>query len=155
MGSIESQELEHQTKYSGRRLTFRFAIGQPKTEIQRLGKIIFDIGDGDIITPSARIEISKTLIDFQRRIELRLGVYPDVGLRKAREHRDEFRKLVADNADPSENRKAAKATSIENTNNSFETVAHEWLSKHGKNWAPTHSDRTLRRLERDTFPWIK
>jgi hypothetical protein len=62
MGGIESQELEHQTKYSGRRLTFRFAIGQPKTEIQRLGKIILDIGVGDIITPSARDEELKPIL---------------------------------------------------------------------------------------------
>ena len=83
-----------------------------------------------------------------------VGVYPDVGLRKARELRDEYRRLVASDVDPSENRKAVKATSLENTKNSFEVVAHEWLSKHGRNWAPIHTDRTLRRLERDIFPWI-
>ncbi len=83
-----------------------------------------------------------------------VGVYPDVGLRKARELRDEYRKLVAADVDPSENRKAVKATSLENTKNSFEVVAQEWLAKHGRNWAPIHTDRTLRRLERDIFPWI-
>lgn len=83
-----------------------------------------------------------------------VGVYPDVGLRKARELRDEYRRLVAADVDPSENRKAVKATSLENTKNSFEVVAHEWLLKHGRNWAPIHTDRTLRRLERDIFPWI-
>ena len=62
MGGIESQELEHQTKYSGRRLTFRFSIGQPKAEVQRLGKIILDIGVGDIITPSARDEELKPIL---------------------------------------------------------------------------------------------
>ena len=30
-----------------------------------------------------------------------LGVYPDVGLKKARDRRDEMRKLVADGIDPS------------------------------------------------------
>lgn len=45
-----------------------------------------------------------------------VGVYPDVGLRKARELRDEYRKLVA----------------------------HEWLSKHGRNWAPIYTTHKLR-----------
>lgn len=52
MGGIQSQELEHQTKYSGRRLTIRFSFGLPKVEVQRLGKILLDIGVGDVITPN-------------------------------------------------------------------------------------------------------
>lgn len=85
---------------------------------------------------------------------LSVGVYPDVGLRKAREFRNDLRKLLASNVDPSENRKASKASAIDRSENSFETVAREWLVKHGQNWAPSHADRTLRRLERDIFPWI-
>ena len=41
---------------------------------------------------------------------LSLGVYPDVGLKEARDRRDEARKLLADGVDPSANRKAQKAT---------------------------------------------
>jgi hypothetical protein len=37
-----------------------------------------------------------------------LGVYPDVGLKKARDRRDEMRKLVADGIDPSAARKQEK-----------------------------------------------
>ena len=41
---------------------------------------------------------------------LSLGVYPDVGLKEARDRRDAARKLLADGVDPSANRKAQKAT---------------------------------------------
>src|SRR5438445_13894224 len=50
---------------------------------------------------------------------LSLGVYPDVGLKDARERRDAARKLVADGVDPSENRKAQKSARAETAANSF------------------------------------
>jgi hypothetical protein len=40
---------------------------------------------------------------------LSLGAYPDVALRRAREKRDEARRLVADGIDPSARRQADKA----------------------------------------------
>ena len=85
---------------------------------------------------------------------LSLGVYPDVSLKDARERRDENRKLLANEVDPSEFRKAKKAASNERNANSFEMVAREWFTKHSPNWSANHSNRTIRRLERDIFPWI-
>ena len=57
---------------------------------------------------------------------LSLGVYPDVGLKDAREKRDAARKLLAEGIDPGENRKAQKATKHARAANSFEIVAREW-----------------------------
>ena len=85
---------------------------------------------------------------------LSLGVYPDVGLKDARERRDAARKLVADGINPSENRKAIKAAKIERAANSFEVVAREWFAKHKPNWVEAHSSRIIRLLERDIFPWL-
>ncbi len=85
---------------------------------------------------------------------LSLGVYPDVGLKDARERRDAARKLLADGIDPGEHRKATKATRVERAANSFEVVAREWYAKHAPNWADHHGDRIIRRFERDIFPWI-
>ena len=85
---------------------------------------------------------------------LSLGAYPDVSLKDARERRDSARKLLANNVDPSEHRKAAKASSVERAANSFEVVAREWFQKHCATLAANHSDRTLARLRRDIFPWI-
>jgi integrase len=85
---------------------------------------------------------------------LSLGTYPDTSLKDARERRDEARKQVAAGIDPGEHRKAAKSAQYAKQANSFEVVAREWHAKHSPNWAPSHGDRIIRRLERDIFPWI-
>lgn len=85
---------------------------------------------------------------------LSLGVYPDVGLKEARERRDAARKLLADGVDPSANRKAQKAAKVDEAANSFEVVAREWFAKYSSTWVDYHGDRILKRLERDIFPWI-
>jgi len=85
---------------------------------------------------------------------LSLGVYPDVSLKDARERRDEARKLLANGTNPSENRKARKAATVERAANSFEVVAREWVAKYSPNWSANHANRIIRRLERDIFPWI-
>jgi integrase len=85
---------------------------------------------------------------------LSLGVYPDVGLKDARDRRDEARKLLAAGIDPGENRKAQRAAKQDRAANSFEVVAREWFVKHAPNWVEHHGDRIIQRFERDIFPWI-
>lgn len=85
---------------------------------------------------------------------LSLGVYPDVSLALARERREEKRKLLADDIDPSEHRKVMKSATTDRVANSFELIAREWFVKHKPNWVDSHSDKIIRRLERDIFPWI-
>jgi integrase len=89
-----------------------------------------------------------------REKRLSLGVYPDVGLKEARERRDTARKLLADGVDPSANRKAQKAAKADRAANSFEIVAREWYAKYSTTWVDYHGDRILKRFERDIFPWI-
>ncbi|VVC83332.1 integrase arm-type DNA-binding domain-containing protein [Sideroxydans sp. CL21] len=83
-----------------------------------------------------------------------LGVYPDVTLSDARSRRDEARKQLANDIDPSEHRKATKAAKSERAANSFEIVAREWIAKQSNTWTANHADRIIKRLERDIFPWI-
>lgn len=85
---------------------------------------------------------------------LSLGVYPDVSLRQAREARDIARRDIAAGIDPSEKRKATKAASAAAAADSFEVIAREWFGKLKPTWADNHSDKIIRRLERDIFPWI-
>jgi integrase len=85
---------------------------------------------------------------------LSLGIYPAVSLKDARERRDEARKLLANGLDPSQDRKAQKAASADRAANSFEIVAREWFAKHKPNWAANHSDKIIKRLENDVFPWL-
>ncbi|WP_243366071.1 tyrosine-type recombinase/integrase [Fundidesulfovibrio soli] len=84
---------------------------------------------------------------------LSLGVYPDVSLKDAREHRDEARSLLAQGIDPGEVRKAQKAEA-EIDENTFERVAREWFGKFQPTWSPSHADRIIRRFEKDIFPWV-
>ena len=85
---------------------------------------------------------------------LSLGVYPDVGLKDARDRRDEARKLLANAIDPGENRKVQKAAKVERSANSFEVVAREWFAKNCQTWAASHADKIIKRLENDVFPWL-
>ena len=85
---------------------------------------------------------------------LALGVYPDVSLKAARIKRDEAKKLIADGIDPSERRKAQKASFREGGDNSFEVIAREWYARKVSSWSATHSHRIMQLLERDIFPHI-
>lgn len=65
---------------------------------------------------------------FGKRKTLALGAYSDVSLIKARELRDDARKLLASDVDPSEVRKATKLSKLASYSNSFEIVAREWVA---------------------------
>ncbi|OXJ21294.1 integrase arm-type DNA-binding domain-containing protein [Burkholderia sp. AU6039] len=83
-----------------------------------------------------------------------LGVYPDVGLKDARERRDAARRLLTQGVDPGNAKKAQKTASMERAANSFEVIAREWFARHAPGWAASHSDKIIQRLERDVFPWL-
>jgi integrase len=85
---------------------------------------------------------------------LSLGVYPDVGLKDARNRRDEARKLLAEGTDPGEERKTQKMAKQDRAANSFEAVAREWFGKFSSQWVEHHQRRVIRRFERDVFPWM-
>lgn len=85
---------------------------------------------------------------------LSLGTYPDVPLRLARERRDEARRALARGIDPGAKRKAAKELRAERGANSFELIAREWFAGKAPGWAKGHSEKVIRRLERDVFPWV-
>lgn len=85
---------------------------------------------------------------------LSLGAYPDVSLAGARDRRDQARKQLANGVDPSEQRKAAKATRAGLAANTFEVIGREWYAKAMADKAETTKQKLLRRLEVDVFPWI-
>ena len=81
---------------------------------------------------------------------LSLGTYPDVSLKRARQHREETRALVAEGIDPSVVRKAEQFQQDQ----TLEAVAREWFSKRSPSWAKSHSSAIMSRLERWVFPWL-
>jgi integrase len=87
-----------------------------------------------------------------KRKTMALGTYPAVTLADARRRRDDAKKLLANGVDPGEVRKAQKAATVAETENSFEVVAREWHTKFSGSWSPSHAETTLRRMELDAFP---
>ena len=85
---------------------------------------------------------------------LSFGKYPEVSLEQARERRSEAKKLLANGINPSEVKKAQKAAGKVLAANSFETIAREWYEQNRHVWASSHSDKVIKRLERDVFPWL-
>ncbi|MDB0507661.1 integrase arm-type DNA-binding domain-containing protein [Ralstonia solanacearum] len=85
---------------------------------------------------------------------LALGVYPRVGLKEARDRRDEAKRLLDDGVDPSVERKVRKVTTAERAANSFEAVAREWYAKYAPSWSDSNAKKVMGRLENDVFPWL-
>lgn len=85
---------------------------------------------------------------------LSLGVYPTISLKDARDRRDDAKRLLANGLDPGMQRKATKIANLDRAGNTFEGVAREWFESFSKNWAKSHADKILKRLEQNVFPWV-
>lgn len=84
-----------------------------------------------------------------------LGAYPETSLKQARDKRKAERERLAAGIDPSEKRKAEKASAASTAEGTFEAVAREWHSTvHTAKVSEGHAARTLIRLEQDAFPYI-
>lgn len=101
-----------------------------------------------------------------KRKTISLGKYPETTLKVARDFAEQARKEVAAGIDPSESRKASKATQRAElaaekreasglpSIDSFEYVAREWYESRVSGWSESHAGRTLAYLEKDLFPWL-
>ena len=83
-----------------------------------------------------------------------VGRYPDVGLAVARTLRAEARELVKKGIHPSRNRRAARLVSHIANANTFEAVAHEWITKKQPHWSPYYARQVQRFLKADLFPHV-
>jgi integrase len=83
---------------------------------------------------------------------LSLGVYPKVPLSDARKKRDDLRKQLESNLDPSAERKATNLRKKLSAENSFEAVALEWFDKQRHIWVQHHAENVKRRLDANIFP---
>lgn len=77
-----------------------------------------------------------------------MGVYPDVPLKRAREKRDDARRLVADNIDPGAERQKVKATRTE----TLQAIYEEWINKQSQRLSQSTLIRDRGRLESYIFP---
>ncbi|AST27441.1 phage integrase central domain-containing protein [Ralstonia pseudosolanacearum] len=85
---------------------------------------------------------------------LAIGVYPEIGLKEARDRREEAKRLLGEGVDPSVERKVRKVATVERAANSFEAVAREWHAKYAPGWSESNAKKVLARLENDVFPWL-
>ncbi|MBZ9649972.1 integrase arm-type DNA-binding domain-containing protein [Sphingobium sp. 3R8] len=88
---------------------------------------------------------------------LTFGPYPEVPLSEARQRRDDARRQLRDNEDPSGARAKSKATKdaerLERARKlSFEQLARTWHGLQSPRWAPVHADDVITSLSRDVFP---
>ena len=89
-----------------------------------------------------------------KRKTLALGVYPDVGLAKARARRDKAREQLADGTDPATAKREEKQAQADAAANTFEAVARVWLTKTVSKRAEVTQSRITTLLEKDVFPFI-
>lgn len=85
---------------------------------------------------------------------LALGVYPEIGLKEARDKREWARKLLADNQDPSRVKKEKRLQAFTESENTFEKLAREWFEQQRVILTKKHADALVARFERDVFPHI-
>lgn len=95
----------------------------------------------------------KYRIDGKEKL-LAFGSYPDMGLKLARERREEARELLARGIDPGAARKEAKAQRMAEVEHTFENVAREWHALNAPAWSESYADKILQRMKNDVFPWI-
>jgi integrase len=83
-----------------------------------------------------------------------LGRYPDVSLASARERHASARRTLASDIDPMAERKAEKTAELVASENSFASIAGQWLDhwQHGK--SSRHVDSTRRRLKANILPTL-
>jgi integrase len=92
---------------------------------------------------------------FERKEKrLALGKYPGVGLKDAREKRDDARKLLRAGVDPSASKKRLKVVEQIQAASTFEAVAKEWYERMMSTKAKSHRDKVIARLQNDIFPWL-
>ncbi|MFD1787839.1 tyrosine-type recombinase/integrase [Sphingomonas floccifaciens] len=85
---------------------------------------------------------------------LLLGTYPDVGLKRARELRDDAKQALRNGLDPGLERQRARHSRKVGHQNTFEKFAREWHESQVPRWKPVHADDVIESLEHNLFPAI-
>ena len=86
--------------------------------------------------------------------KLALGRYPEVSLKIARQKRDEARAMLAEHQDPSIQRKLDRAMVTLSADNTFQTIANEWVAIRLADKSDSHQKKTRARLDRYINPAI-
>lgn len=85
---------------------------------------------------------------------LSLGVFPEVGLKAARQKLIEANQQLAKGIDPNLQKRIERATRYTAATNTFEAISLEWLEKEKDSWAPSHIKKQTNLLEKNLTPYI-
>jgi integrase len=118
----------------------------------------YKLSDGEgmflLVTPSgSKYWRLKYRFGGRERI-LALGVYPDVGIAKARKQRAEAREALEAGQDPGAMKKEAKRQRVLKGEHTFEGIALEWYEQNRHRWTPRYSSTVMFRLKRHIFPLL-
>lgn len=83
-----------------------------------------------------------------KRKSMSFGTYPTTSLQKARQLREDSRKLLREGLDP-----IREKNKTEN-DNLFKTIAEEWLIKMEKEWESTTSKKVINQIKNHVYPYI-
>jgi integrase len=84
---------------------------------------------------------------------LSFGLYPRITLKEARQLKEDAKRKLANNVDPSAQKQAERKAATCAGTNTFEFVALELLTvREGTQWSHDHAKTILLRLRKDAFP---
>ncbi|QHB17205.1 integrase arm-type DNA-binding domain-containing protein [Mannheimia pernigra] len=90
----------------------------------------------------------------KKRNDLSIGAYPDVSLAQAREIREEYRTLLAQNVDPQTYRQQQEQAKANEMSNTYENVAWAWLEhrKTKKNFSDNYQKDVIALIKNNLLP---
>lgn len=91
---------------------------------------------------------------LQKEKRISFGNYPLTSLAEARYAREDAKKLLLKDIDPSAARKEKKITLTRNAENTFKAIAMEWFDIQKDEWSAGHAQKVWRCLEMNAFPYI-
>jgi integrase len=89
-----------------------------------------------------------------KRKTLALGVYPETTLADARSKCEEARKLIKNDIDPADVKRAKKIAKTQSQENSFKALALEWFAIKTPHWSSDHIYRVNSILNKELFPHV-
>ncbi|MFY9288400.1 MAG: integrase arm-type DNA-binding domain-containing protein [Alphaproteobacteria bacterium] len=102
------------------------------------------------ITPSGNKLWRLKYIYLKKERLCAIGAYPSIGLKEARETRDNLKKLIAQGIDPIQQRRNIQRERFEASQQTLEALTRRWLEI--KSIDAEHRARSLRRMELHAFP---
>lgn len=86
--------------------------------------------------------------------KLSIGVYPEIGLKQARQIHTQAKELLAQNIDPSLYKQREKERQVHIAINTFSALTSEWLEVKKKEQAQSTAKRTEALLAKDITPYL-